>query len=50
MTETERRTDAGKEADKKIDELRKGKLDGKKRKYSPADQTDAIEYVDVVGG
>lgn len=50
LTETERRTDAGKEADRKIDELRKGKLDGKKRKYSPTDQQDAAEYVDIVGG
>lgn len=50
LTETERRTGTGKEADKKIDDLRKGKIDGKKRKYSPADQTDAIEYVDIVGG
>lgn len=32
LTQTERRTEPGKQADAKIDELRKGKLDGKKRR------------------
>lgn len=31
LTQTERRTEAGKKADKKIDDIRKGKIDGKKR-------------------
>lgn len=41
LTQTERRTEPGKQADAKIDELRKGKLDGKKRRGSPEDILDA---------
>ena len=43
LTQTERRTEPGKQADAKIDELRKGKLDGKKRKGSPEDILDASD-------
>lgn len=37
LTSTEQRTEVGKQADKKIDDIRKGKIDGKQRKGKPED-------------
>lgn len=46
LTQTERRTEAGKKADKKIDDIRKGKIDGKKRQSWPEDLVQASHIRD----